>query len=374
MRRSALAGLALIAGLAFTPSAARPGEAIKIGVQLPLSGERAAVGQIIKRSVEMAMQHVNDTGGIKGTPIAAVYADSQGSTEGAVAAARTLARDPGVIAIVGELLSPLALASREVVEEAHVPYLIGGTSPRTTERAGWVYRVAASDAVLAELLARYVVQDLQLSRIAVLSRRTGVHNARAELLVEVLKAGHGLAPVVRDTWSPEAPDFAAPLRKAKSARVDAIIALGETAEGAPFLAQVKALGIAARVIGHRDFGAPAVLAAAGAAAEDLLIVTEYMPPLMDSRRQAWARAYQQRHGEEPSIIAAQHYDAVLLVAEAIRRSAADRGRVKRALDELQGFSGVMADYTFDATHDGVHRFLVARISRGKPVLEAVLGK
>jgi ABC-type branched-subunit amino acid transport system substrate-binding protein len=95
---------------------------------------------------------------------------------------------------------------------------------------------------------------------------------------------------------------------------------------------------------------------------------------MDARRQAWARNYQQRHGEEPSIIAAQHYDAVLLIAEAVRRTAADRVRVKAALDQLDRFSGVMADYTFDAAHNGVHRFLVARISQGKPVLEAVLGE
>lgn len=373
MRRSTLSGLALVAGLVGMPVPA-PAGAIKIGVQLPVTGERAAVGQIVKGSVEMALEHINGSGGINGTPIAAVYADSQSTPEGAVGAARTLAWDLDVIAIVGELLSPLALASRDVVEEADVPYLIGGTSPRTTEYAEWVYRVAASDALLADLMARYVVQDLKRRRIAVLSRRAGVHNARAELVVQALRDRYGVTPVVRDTWTLEAPDFATPLQKTKSEEADAIIALGETADGAPFLAQVKTLGIGAQVIGHRDFGAPAVLSAAGAAAEGLLIMTEYMPALMDARRQAWARNYQQRHGEEPSIIAAQHYDAVLLVAEAVRRTAADRVRIKAALDQLDRFSGVMADYTFDAAHNGVHRFLVARISRGKPVLEAVLGE
>ncbi len=219
MRTCWLIVVGLIAGLVLAPEASAPAaDAIKTGVQLPLTGERAPVGQIIKGSVEMAVQHVNGTGGVNGASIAAVYADSQNSAEGAAAAARALAGDLDVVAILGELFSPFALASRDVVEAADVPYLIGGTSPRTTENAEWVYRVGASDALLAELIARYVVQDLKLRRIAVLSSRVGVHNARAELVVKVLKEKYGLTPTVRETWKPDDRDFTAQLEKPKPSR------------------------------------------------------------------------------------------------------------------------------------------------------------
>jgi branched-chain amino acid transport system substrate-binding protein len=375
MRLDRLTGGGLVASLFLALHAPAPGgDAIKIGVQLPLTGERAAVGGVIKGAVEMAVREVNSQGGVNGAPLAPVYVDSQNSAEGAVAAVRTLAGDLDVVAILGELFSPFALASRDVVDAADVPYLIGGTSPRTTEHAEWVYRVGASDALLAALVARYIAQDSTRRRIAVLSSRPGVHDARAELVVKVLTEKYGLPPVVRETWTPEARDFTGPLQKVKAAQVDAIIAFGETGEGAPFLTQAKALGIDARVIAHRDFGARSVLAEAGPAAEGLVIVTEYLPALMDPDRQAWARRYQERHGTEPSIIAAQYYDAVLLVAAAIKGGGPDRVRVKSGLEQLDRFSGVMADYTFDAQHNGVHRFLVARISGGKPVLEAILAE
>jgi branched-chain amino acid transport system substrate-binding protein len=347
-------------------------EAIKIGVQLPLTGERAPIGRIIRNAVEMAVQDVNRKGGVNGAPLVAVWEDSRDSTEGAVRAVRALTGQPQVVAIVGELFSPFVMASRDAVEQAEVPYIIGGTSPRTTQGALWIFRVAASDTLLADLLARYTAENLKLKKLAVLSSRAGIHNARADLLVKALQERYGISPAVRDTWRPEDRDFTAQLDKVRAMSVDAIIALGETGEGAAFLKQAAALPGHPVVIGHRDFGAKSVLQEAGVAAEGILIVTEYMPALLDAERQSWAQAFQQRYGAEASIIAAQHYDAVLVLVEAMKRTGTTRAQVKTGLEQLRGFHGVMADYTFDADRNGVHRFYLVRIRGGKPALETVL--
>ena len=349
----------------------RAAETITIGVQLPQSGERAAVGRTIRNAVEMAVEDVNRTGGINGAALVVVWEDTRDSAEGAVAAIRGLIAQPRVAAVVGELFSPFAMASRDAVEQAGIPYLVGGTSPRTTAGAQWIFRVGASDALLGDLLARYAAETLKPKKLAVLSSRVGIHNARADLLVKVLEGRYRIAPVVRDTWKPDDRDFTPQLDKVKAASADAVIALGETAEGAAFLKQVAALPGHPVVIGHRDFGAKSVLEEAGAAAEGVLIVTEYMPAL-DAERQSWAQAFRHRHGAEPSVIAAQHYDAVVLLAEAMKRTGPTRPQVKAGLQQLRGFRGVMADYTFDAGPEGVHRFYVVRIRGGTPSLETVL--
>jgi branched-chain amino acid transport system substrate-binding protein len=111
---------------------------------------------------------------------------------------------------------------------------------------------------------------------------------------------------------------------------------------------------------------------AGGAAEGVLIVTEYMPALQGAEGQAWAKAYQDRHGVEANVISAQYYDAVLLLMEAAKKGGATREGVKLGLERLHGFPGVMADYTFDAKRNGVHRFYVVKITGGKPTLAAVL--
>ena len=370
--RAAAAAALMVVGVTFGNGIEAGQRAMRIGVQLPLSGERAAVGRAIKSGVEMAVEAVNREGGVGGVPVEVIYEDDQDTEQGAREALKKLVQDHRVVAVVGELFSRYVIACRDIVEQAGVPYLTGGTSPRTTEQTRWIFRVGASDAVLADLLARYAVGDLKLNKLAILHDQTGIHNARAEMVVKVLKERYGIEPVVRAGWKPGDRDFTAQLSQVKADRVQAILALGETGEGGPFLRQVKARGLHARVIAHRDFGTKQALEEAGSAAEGVVIVTEYIPALQGPERQAWARAYQERYGTEANVISAQYYDAVLLLAEAAKRAGANRERVRLGLEQLKGFRGVMADYTFDAKRNGVHRLYVTEITAGKPTLVTIL--
>jgi branched-chain amino acid transport system substrate-binding protein len=370
--RFALSPLFILLAAALGSQVPAAEKSIKIGVQLPLSGERAAVGRTIKQGVEMAVETLNREGGVNGVPLTVIYEDDQNTKQGAVDSLGRLILDHQVVAVIGELFSPFVLASRDLAEQTGVPYLTGGTSPKTTQTTKWVFRVGASDTLLADLIARYVVEHLNLKQVAVLHDRTGIHNARAELVVRTLQAKYGVVPLVQASWKPGDQDFTPELEQVKARPVEAIIALGETDEGGPLLRQVKERGIRAPVIAHRDFGAQTVIQAAGGAAEGVVIITEYMPMVQERERQAWAGAYQQRYGAEASVIAAQYYDAVLLIAEAIRKGGPDREGIKAGLEQLKGFRGVMADYTFDQQHNGVHRFHVVKIKGGKPTLETLL--
>jgi len=356
------------------PDARSAQDSVKIGVQLPLSGERAAVGRAMKSGIAMAIEAVNRGGGIKGMPLEVIYADDHNTEQGAIDALRTLTRQHQVVAVIGELFSRFVIASRELVEQEKVPYLSGATSPRTTERTGWIFRVGASDALLVDLLARYVVEDLRVGRLSVLHDRTGIHNARADLLVKVLHEKYGIAPLVRAPWTPGDRDFRGQLEQVKATAVEAILALGETGEGGPFLRQVKGLAIQAQVIAHRDFGARQVLEEAGDAANGTLIISEYFPALQGPDERAWARSYQERYGTEANVIAAQYHDALLLVVEAARRAGPSRDGIRSGLEQLKGFRGAMADYTFDEKRNGIHRFYVARITDGTPALVVSLAE
>jgi ABC-type branched-subunit amino acid transport system substrate-binding protein len=70
--------------------------------------------------------------------------------------------------------------------------------------------------------------------------------------------------------------------------------------------------------------------------------------------------------------AAQYYDSLLLVAQALKEGGLDRAGVKSGLQHLRVFPGVMAEYTFDAERNGVHRFYVTKVSGGKLALVTTL--
>ena len=108
----------------------------------------------------------------------------------------------------------------------------------------------------------------------------------------------------------------------------AILALGETPEGGSFFRQAKASGVQAQIIGQRDFGVRRVFEEAGGAAEGALIFTEYAPDVQADATKTWNAAYKKLYASDANIIAAQYYDAVLLLAEAVKTGGASRAGIK----------------------------------------------
>jgi branched-chain amino acid transport system substrate-binding protein len=345
-------------------------QTLKVGVQLPLTGERSDVGKLMQNALQMALDKVNADAGAKGPKFELVWADDESTTDGIAKSLDKLVHDPAVVAIAGEINSPLVLASAPIVDKEGIPYITGGSSPRTTAASPWIFRAGASDALLTTFLTQYITGDLKAKDIAILHDKTGVHNQRAGLLADALKE-KGVTASVNATWSPGDKDFSAQAGQVKTAQAKVVVALGETPEGGAIFKTMKSAGVQAQVIAHRDFGAKTVLLEAGSAADGALIFTEFAPALMSKETQNWVAAYNKRFGSDANVIAAQYYDSLLLIAEAAK-TGTTRAGVKSGLEHLKGYKGVMADYTFDAGRNGVHRFYVAKIGGGKLTLVKTL--
>jgi branched-chain amino acid transport system substrate-binding protein len=320
----------------------------------------------------MALNDINGRKEKQALKFEITFADDKSTPEGAVEAASELAHDPKIIGIIGEINSPFVLASTPIIDKAKLPYLTAGSSPRTTASSQWIFRVGASDTLLTDLLAQYVVNDLHLKTFGIIHDRTGIHNQRAQLITSMLKEKFGIATLADASWALADRSFTAQLEQMKARAPEAILTFGETPEGAPFFKQVAASGLHSRVIAQRDFGVKRVLDEAGAAAEGALIVTEYSPDLQGPATQAWNAAYGNHYGGDANIIAAQYYDALMLLAEAVKTGGANRAGVKAGLRRVHGFPGVVADYTFDSARNGVHRFYIAKVADGRLSLVKIL--
>jgi branched-chain amino acid transport system substrate-binding protein len=257
------------------------------------------------------------------------------------------------------------MAGVSTVEKSGLPYLTAGSSPATTAASSWIFRVGASDAFLAGAIARYVAETLHATGIAIVHDKTGIHNQRALAIGRLLESLYKIKPVLDAPWNPGKPNFPAILTDVKASGAKAVIVLGETPDGGAFFKAWKAAGIDAQVIGQRDFGVERVFTEAGSAADGALIFTEYAPDLEGEATRRWNAAYRARYGSNANVIAVQYYDAILLLAEAIRAGGPTRAGVKDALSKLKDFHGAMADYTFDAARNGVHRFYLGKIAGGK---------
>jgi branched-chain amino acid transport system substrate-binding protein len=291
----------------------------------------------------MAVDAINSRTGSK---VELVFADDASTPEGALKAIDDLVKDLKINCIIDEIISPLVMASVPVINAEKIPYLSAGTSPRTTEASEWVFRVGTSDTTLSNLLADYLANEMHIKTLAIRHDKTGIHRQRAEIIADLLNRKYSIATLVDTTWAPGDRAFGSALKQAKATRADAVLALGETPEGGEFLKELAASGLRTPTIAQRDFGVRRVLDEAGAAANGTLIITEYSPDLQGDLTKTWNTNYSKHYGGDANIIAAQYYDALMLVAATIKSGEATRAGIRAGLEGVKQFPGIVGDYTF----------------------------
>lgn len=119
------AGLMLAAGPALSRMSAQPKE-VKVGFLLPLTGAFAEAGQLNKQAVEMAVEEINQAGGVKslgGARLVALFGNSSTVDEANTETERLIAREK-VIGIIGAYSSGATLSSTVIAERAGIPYLV----------------------------------------------------------------------------------------------------------------------------------------------------------------------------------------------------------------------------------------------------------
>ena len=101
------------------PAHGQERQALGVGVQLPITGERASVGRLIVNGLQMALDAVNE--GKRERRLEITFADNESTPEGAVKAIGELARDPRILAVAGEINSPFVMAGVPVVNKEDLP-------------------------------------------------------------------------------------------------------------------------------------------------------------------------------------------------------------------------------------------------------------
>jgi len=231
---------ALKLGLAGTAAAVAPRRAraqakeVKIALVVPLSGPWARQGILEQMGAEMAIEDVNNGGGIKalgGAKMKLVLYDTGDTAEKAKnAAQRLVAQEPDVVGGIGSWLSSFTLAVTEVTERAELPWLTLSYSDLITGR-GFKYIFQTSptaDSQATALLPRIV--DLAAkagggkpTKVAFV----GDNSASSVSFMKAIRGGVakdlGLTIVADETYTPPLADATTLVQKIRSGRPDFIV-------------------------------------------------------------------------------------------------------------------------------------------------------
>jgi branched-chain amino acid transport system substrate-binding protein len=148
--------LAIVAALVATPLAALAADEVRIGVVSPMTGPNAKFGAMQKNALTMAVEDVNQAGGIKsmgGAKLRLVFGDTRGEADIGVTETERLITKEKVHALIGAFQSGVGFPSSAVAERYQVPWLTFGTFDKITQRGfKYVFRAHANDTIKARTL------------------------------------------------------------------------------------------------------------------------------------------------------------------------------------------------------------------------------
>jgi branched-chain amino acid transport system substrate-binding protein len=338
---------------------------IRIGVAGPFSEAR---GVSMRMAAELAVQEVNAAGGVHGRMLELVILDDSATAEGAVAAARQLAADPAVVAVVGHLTSGATLAAAPIYGGALPVAVISpsASSPLLTDAGPWVFRVCPTDALHGARLASWARERLRAGSAGIIYINDDYGRGVRDVFVEAFSRAGGDI-VTSDPYLDDLPSFRPYLeRLQRRGGADVLLIAGTRAGGARILATRDSLGLALPILGGDGL---AGIEEVGAAAEGIFISTAYLPDEAGAANAAFVEAYRRASGNRlPDHRGAGAYDAVRLVARAVEAVGTERERIRDYLAGIgsthPAFDGVTGRIVFDEHGDVPEKPIAVGVVRG----------
>ena len=341
-------------------------EPIYIGLSLPLTGANEGYGQAMKHGVELAAQEINAAGGINGRQLAFVVEDSQSDSMFAQKIALKLTKNEKVVAEIGDFTSSCCLSAQPVYRKAKMVQLSPSSShPAFPPGSPYSFGIHGTQAEQGPVMAHLAVTTLKKKRLAILSLNTdwGVVAKKyfADAAVQL-----GAEIVAEATCLQGATDFAATLQTLRAAQPDLLYLGLLYQEAALVLQQIQASGWRYVVVmGSRALTTPELLELAGSAAEGLYLSATFLPANPAPEVQEFVRRYQAQFNTLPSQYAALGYDALNMLAVAIRTAGPERQAIRDALAAIRDFHGVTGTISFTETGGVTKKHLFVQVRQGK---------
>jgi len=342
-------------------SSAMAASVYKIGGIFDSTGPASFLGDPEKKTMEMMVEQINAAGGIDGKMVEAVIYDSEGDPAKAVSSVNKLLHKDNVLAIIGPSTTPTTLAITNFVEKAKVPLISCAAGVEITSPVKpWVFKTAQSD-LLAVAAIYKTMQAKNIKKIGIITVANAFGESGKKQLVGQAK-GFGIEVVKQESFGPNDTDTTSQLTKIKSASPDAIVCWGTNPGPAVVAKNVKQLKMDIPLYQSHGVASPKFIELAGDAAEGIImptgkiLVTRLLGADDPQKKilEKYESDYTAKFKSNVSGFGGYAYDAMNMLASALKGSGGDKGKIRAALEATQKYVGVTGEFNFSATdHNGL---------------------
>ena len=348
---------------------------IKIGYYGDLSGQTFNFGESAKNGVLMAADEINRAGGINGRKLDVVIEDDQGSPERAATLASKLITRDKVVAVIAGGASGNSLAAAPRAQALKIPFVSpSSTDPAVTRTGDYIFRVCFIDAFQGEVMAKFAANTLKAKKTAIMVDFNNPYSRGLSEFFEFSFTKLGGQIVSKQSYAQGDPDYKGQLSTIRAANPDAIYIPGYYGDVTIIAKQARQLGLNQPLLGGDGWDAPELWELGGDALNNSYITSHYSAGDPSTAIQGFVHDYKQLYGNlEPDAHAALAYDAMNVVADAIKRAGStDASQLRDALAQTKNFPGVTGAISINADRDAVKPAVVLKLEDGRRIYEQTI--
>jgi len=339
---------------------------IKIGAILPLTGDTAVYGEIVKNSMDLASEKINSKISIKGHKLIILYEDSQAKPTLAVNTANKLITVNKVPVIIGAMSSSEVLAIAPILNEKKAVLISpAATSHEITNAGDYIFRTIVSDIYDGTAMARFAYKTRGIKSAGVFYiTETGPQGVAQAFIKEFKKLGGKILDEEKCNRGDK--DFRSQTSKIDEKKPDAIYFALFPRETELFVKQIREMGIKENLLTHQLMDDPEILSKLGKAADGIIFTTPKLTPeIGDETVKNFYENYRCKYGKDPQNFASNAYDAVMLVAKAMEKYGFTADAIKKGLYEVKNYHGASGVFSIDKNGDVEQKMVIMLIKDGK---------
>jgi branched-chain amino acid transport system substrate-binding protein len=341
-----------------------------IGSIMPLSGDAAAFGLPFEKTVNLAVNEINENGGINGKQLKVIFEDSKCTNKDAVDSVNKLININNVKIIIGGICSGETLAAAPIAEKNKIILFSPASgSPDITFSGDYIFRNTASDAYSGKKIAEAIIKNNQ-RKLAIITENSDYALAISRVFKEEYKKLGGEI-LIEEKFNSDVTDFKTIVTKIINTNPDAIYLIPQTPKSLTILLkELKENNYTGQLYGNEYTRSKEVLEDYATEAEDIIFAEPEFNENSPLTKELLGKLKANNIDLSYPSYQTKVYDSVYIIKEAIEKCKTDRDTdcIKNHLYGIKDRLGTDGFLTINENGDAEVNYQLKIIKNGEVVI------
>lgn len=287
----------------------------------PTTGDAAIYGTAVMNGAQIAVDEINEAGGINGKKIEFNFQDDQSDAEKSVNAYNTL-KDWGMQVLMGTVTTTPCVAVADKTALDNMFEVTPSASSTDVIAGDNVFQVCFTDPNQGTKSAQYIGENKLAKKVAVIYNSSDVYSSGIEAKFIEEAKNQGLEVVAEEAFTADSKtDFSTQLKKAQDGGAELVFLPIYYTEASIILTQADQMGYQPKFFGCDGLdGLLAVKNFDTKLAEGVMLLTPFAADATDDLTKKFVKEYKDKYDEVPNQFAADAYDAIYAIKAAMEEA------------------------------------------------------